>query len=157
MSLRDGDKRVPRARRLRRDQTTAERKLWGRLRELPISTSHFRRQATVGPYYIDFACHQRRLAIELDGGQHALPQRAAFDAKRTAYLRSQGYQVLRFWNDEIFQNIDGVLTVILAALEQPSPPTPDPSPPRATRAGGGEACGSRVFPEPAIGTAERAP
>jgi very-short-patch-repair endonuclease len=157
MSLRDGDKRVPRARRLRRDQTMAERKLWWRLRELPISTSHFRRQATVGPYYIDFACHQRRLAIELDGGQHAFPQRVASDVKRTAYLRSQGYRVLRFWNDEILHNIDGVLTVILAASEQQSPPTPDPSPPRATRAGGGEACGSREFSEPAIGTAERAP
>ena len=119
-SLRSEDQRVPTARRLRRDTTGAERKLWLRLRRLPIGGSHFRRQATIGPYFADFACHARRLAIEL---------RVARDAKRDAYMQSHGYRILRFWNNDVMQNIDGVLHVIAEAASAPLPPTPDPSPP----------------------------
>jgi very-short-patch-repair endonuclease len=91
--------------------------------------SHFRRQATIGPYFVDFACHEKRLVIELDGGQHAEAVQAARDAKRDEYLRSNGYRVLRFWNNDVMANIDGVLEVIAEAVSAAAPPTPDPSPP----------------------------
>jgi very-short-patch-repair endonuclease len=129
------DTRVPLARRLRRDVTDAEQKLWRQLKRLSLAQSHFRRQATVGPFFADFACHEARLIIEVDGGQHNEAPRAAADAARTAYLTSQGYRVLRFWNNDVLENIDGVLTAIDEALTATAPPTPDPSPPQA---GGGE-------------------
>ena len=127
--LRTTDKRVPKARRLRRDVTDAERKLWLRLRSLPTGGSHFRRQATIGPYFADFACHAKRLVIELDGGQHGDDVHAARDAKRDDYMRAGGYRVLRFWNNDVMQNLDGVLAVIAEAVSTHVPPTPDPSPP----------------------------
>ncbi|MGB9114774.1 endonuclease domain-containing protein [Bradyrhizobium sp.] len=126
------DQRVPRARALRRDATEAEKKLWQHLRQPPFKEHHFRRQATIGPYFADFASHQLRLVIEVDGGQHAL---SASDAARTRYLEANGYRVLRFWNNEVCENMSGVLTAIGAAVNADRPPTPDPSPPRA---GGGE-------------------
>jgi very-short-patch-repair endonuclease len=123
--------------------TDAERKLWWHLRSLPIETSHFRRQAPIGPYYADFACHRQRLIIEVDGGGHAEARQSAADAERTAFLQSRGYRVLRFWNNEVLNEIDGVMTAIYDALRNaadsaPPTPTPYPSPPRAARAGGGE-------------------
>jgi very-short-patch-repair endonuclease len=129
------DTRVPRARRLRRDLTDAEQKLWRHLKRLSLPQSHFRRQATIGPYFADFACHEARLVIEVDGGQHNETAGIAVDAARTDYFQSQGYRVLRFWNNDVLANIDGVLTTIDEALKVRSPSTPDPSPPRA---GGGE-------------------
>jgi very-short-patch-repair endonuclease len=135
------DQRVPRARRLRRDMTDAERKLWARLRDLPSPASHFRRQATIGPYFVDFACHRSRLVIELDGGQHAQGIQRQRDAERDGFLVQEGYRVLRFWNHNVMQNVDGVLSVISEALAPvETPPTPDPSPPlRGGRGGGGTA------------------
>ena len=94
-----------------------------------MANSHFRRQATIGPYYVDFACHTNRLVIELDGGQHASGVQAGRDVERDAFLRSNGYRVLRFWNNDVMQNVEGVLTVIADALASAAPPTPDPSPP----------------------------
>ncbi|MBX9824414.1 MAG: endonuclease domain-containing protein [Xanthobacteraceae bacterium] len=135
-SLRPTDQRVPKARRLRRDSTDVERKLWQRLRGLRTEDSHFRRQATIGPYIVDFACHGKRLAIELDGGQHGEAVQAARDAKRDEYLRASGYRVLRFWNNDVMANIDGVLQVIAEAVSAAAPPNPDPSPP--LRGGRGE-------------------
>jgi len=138
---RNPDKRVPRARRLRRDMTDAEKKLWWHLRRLPVEDTHFRRQATIGPYFADFACHEKRLVIELDGGGRATADQSAADAVRTAYLEAQGYRVLRFWNHGVLKEIDAVMLAIHSALEahgQASPPTPDPSPPLASLAGGGE-------------------
>jgi len=132
------DRRVPRARKLRRDVTEAEKRLWRRLRELPAHRSHFRRQATIGPYFADFACHSLRLVIELDGGQHGLAQHAARDARRDEYMKGRGYRVLRFWNNDVMQNIDGVMKTISDAVSVLSPPTSDPSPPLALLAGGGE-------------------
>lgn len=88
--------------------------------------AHFRRQATIGPYFADFACHTHRLVIEIDGGQHA---ESASDATRTSYLEASGYRVLRFWNNDVLGNIDGVFETIIGALRV-APPTPDPSPPR---------------------------
>ena len=85
-----------------------------------------RRQATIGPYFADFACHTHRIVIEIDGGQHA---DSAADLVRTTYLNNQGYRVLRFWNNDVLSNIDGVIEIIINAL-QAAPPTPNPSPPQ---------------------------
>jgi very-short-patch-repair endonuclease len=126
------DQRVPRARALRRDATEAEKKLWQHLRQPPFKQHHFRRQATIGPYFADFASHQARIVIEVDGGQHS---GSTPDESRTRYLEAKGYRVLRFWNNEVGENISGVLSMIDAAVNADRPPTPDPSPPKA---GGGE-------------------
>ena len=117
MSTRKSDNRTQRARRLRRDVTDAERVLWQRLRAIKPNGSHFRRQATIGPYFADFACHEKRLVIELDGGQHNTSQGVEADEKRTAFLQSRGYRVLRFWNNDVLGNIDGVMKAISEALE----------------------------------------
>ena len=126
------DHRVPRARALRRDATEAEKRLWQHLRQPPFKPHHFRRQATIGPYFADIASHQLKLVIELDGGQHSL---SSSDEARTRYLEANGYRVLRFWNNELGENMSGVLATIDAAVNADRPPTPDPSPPQA---GGGE-------------------
>ncbi|CAM5444599.1 putative protein [Afipia felis] len=126
------DQRVARARRLRRDTTNAERKLWPYLKQLSLNDSHFRRQATIGPYFADFACHALRIVIEVDGGQHCDTDA---DTARTAYLEARGYRVLRFWNNDVLNNVEGVAEVISSVIAERIPPTPDPSPPQA---GGGE-------------------
>jgi very-short-patch-repair endonuclease len=126
------DHRVRRARVLRPDATEAEKKLWQHLRQPPFKQHHFRRQATIGPYFADFASHQLKLVIEVDGGQHSL---STSDETRTRYLEANGYRVLRFWNNDVLQNMSGVLASIDTAITAESPPTPDPSPPQA---GGGE-------------------
>jgi very-short-patch-repair endonuclease len=100
------DVRIPRARRLRRDMTLAEKKLWRYLRQLPLGASHFRRQATIGPFFADFACHELRVVVEVDGGGHGLDDKLASDARRTEYLESCGYRVLRFWNNDVLNNIE---------------------------------------------------
>lgn len=128
------DKRVPRARSLRRAMTDAERKLWWRLRELKVGGSHFRRQATIGPYYADFACHERRLVIEVDGGGHAEEARVIADRARTDFLVSRGYRVMRFWNHDVLKDTEAVMEAVNEALQ--ISPTPDPSPPRASARGG---------------------
>ena len=138
---RESDRRVTRARALRRSMTDAERKLWWHLRRLPIEDAHFRRQATIGRYFADFACHRYRLVIEVDGAGHGEDRQISADAERTAYLNAQGYRVLRFWNNEVLKEIDGVMTAIYAALcdvGDSAPPTPNPSPPLTSLAGGGE-------------------
>jgi very-short-patch-repair endonuclease len=117
---------------LRRDATEAEKKLWQHLRQPPFKELHFRRQATIGPYFADFASHQVRIVIEADGGQHF---GSASDEVRTRYLEANDYRVLRFWNNDVLENISGVLFIIDAAVNADRPPTPDPSPPQA---GGGE-------------------
>jgi very-short-patch-repair endonuclease len=130
--LRTTDNRVPRARKLRRDMTVAERKLWWHLRRIPMLRSHFRRQATIGPFFADFCCHALKLVIEIDGGQHNNDDCRVADLQRTRFLESQGYRLLRFWNNEVLGNIDGVLESIAAAIRaSQAPPTPDPSPPLA--------------------------
>ena len=118
--------------------TDAERRLWWHLRRFPAGASHFRRQATIGPFFADFACHAKRLVIELDGGQHGQEPQTRRDAERTAYLKRNGYRVLRFWNNDVLRNVEGVLSAIDEALKAPSPPAPDPSPPLASLVGGGE-------------------
>ena len=96
--------------------TDAERKLWWYLRGLLGRNFHFRRQATIGRYFVDFACHQARLVIEVDGDSHA--QHTDYDAERTQWLNQQrGYRVLRFWNDEILQNTAAVVKRIAEGLQ----------------------------------------
>jgi len=90
------DSRVPRARQLRRVMTHAERKLWWLLREARLPGTHFRRQATIERYFADFCCHTCKLVIEIDGGGHAVRRQMMADAKRTEFLKSRGYRVLRF-------------------------------------------------------------
>jgi very-short-patch-repair endonuclease len=119
--------RVERARRLRRDQTDVERKLWLRLRDRRLSGWKFKRQVPIDRYVADFCCPDGKLVIELDGGQHS--ERTEADEKRTAVLESCGYLVLRFWNNDVINNMNGVLEEILATLPQaPSAPHPDPLP-----------------------------
>ena len=104
----------PHARALRANQTEVEARLWQRLRDRQLAGAKFRRQAPFGPYIADFACLAAKLIVELDGGQHADNEEA--DAARTAWLEGQGFRVLRFWNNDVLANTDGVLEEILAAL-----------------------------------------
>jgi very-short-patch-repair endonuclease len=105
------------ARTLRRNQTDVERKLWYVLRSRRFHENKIRRQQPIGPYVADFVCFERKLVIELDGGQHAEPQAVAWDRARTAFLEREGFRVLRFWNIEFLQNREGVLETIRLALE----------------------------------------
>ena len=130
-----------RARTLRHEPTDAERKLWFVLRGLKPLGLHFRRQAPIGIYIADFVWHAGKLVVELDGSQHAQTRRA-YDDKRTAWLESQGYRVLRFWNNDVLNTPRSIGEAILEAAQQN--PTPDPSP-----QGGGEqaaASGKEVTP-----------
>jgi very-short-patch-repair endonuclease len=100
-------------RRLRRQSTDAETKLWLALRDRRLDGFKFVRQEAIGSYIVDFVCREKKLVIEVDGGQHADDPK---DRTRDAALNTQGYQVLRFWNSEILSNREGVLSVILAKL-----------------------------------------
>ena len=113
----------PFARRLRIDSTEAERLLWQRLRNRQLGGNKFRRQVTIGPFIVDFACIDACLIVEIDGGQHSEER----DAARTAFLQSKGYRVIRFWNNEVLENIDGVLQSILMKIEDQAP-SPNPLP-----------------------------
>ena len=107
------------ARRLRGSQTDAERKLWSKLRDRQICRAKFRRQHPIGPFVTDFCCVESGLIIELDGSQHM--QQAQADQERTLYLEQKGYRVLRFWDNEVLANIDGVLEQIARVLDDPHP------------------------------------
>jgi very-short-patch-repair endonuclease len=107
------------ARKLRVNFTDAEARLWRHLRDRRLAGAKFRRQFPIGPYVADFVCVEAMLIVEADGGQHA--EQVECDAARTAFLERSGYRVLRFWNDEVLRETDGVLTVIAGALKRPSP------------------------------------
>jgi very-short-patch-repair endonuclease len=109
---------LAKAQRLRREMTDAERKLWSVLRNRQLEVAKFRRQQPIGPFIVDFVCPISRLIIEADGGQHA---DSAADARRTAFLESKGYRVLRFWNNDILSNLDGVAAIIATAVATPHP------------------------------------
>ncbi|MCP1198969.1 endonuclease domain-containing protein [Notoacmeibacter sp. MSK16QG-6] len=110
MSHKSSDQKLKFARQMRRDPTPAENALWQMLRGRKLGGLKFRRQQPLGPFIVDFVCMERRLIVEADGGQHA---GSRSDAERDTYFRMQGYHVLRFWNDEIFQNSEGVAQHIL--------------------------------------------
>ena len=113
------------ARRLRKNATIAETKLWWRLRSRGLNGFKFVRQEPIGPYVADFVCREHRLIIEVDGGQHAESKR---DAVRDKWLREHRYRILRFWNNDVTGNLEGVLETILAALLAETPPHPNPLP-----------------------------
>ena len=97
---------------LRREATDAERLLWSVLRNRHLGGYKFRFQSSIGPYVVDFLCVEAMLVVEVDGSQH----NEGVDAERTGFLEGRGYRVLRFWNTEVLQNLDGVAEVILAAV-----------------------------------------
>jgi very-short-patch-repair endonuclease len=105
-----------RERGLRGSQTDAEARLWRHLRDRRLGGYKFRRQHRIGMYVVDLACTDAMLIVEVDGGQHA--DNVAYDAARTAQLEAAGYQVLRFWNDEVLLRADDVLAAILQALTE---------------------------------------
>lgn len=94
---------------LRKSQTEVEKALWGKLRNRQLAGIKFYRQYSVGSYILDFYSPKQKLAIELDGGQHAEQDNREYDEIRSEYLRSQGVEVMRFWNNEVIENMEGVL------------------------------------------------
>ncbi len=111
---------VENARRLRKDTTDAERKLWSALRHKQLDGLKFRRQVPIGDFVADFASLSARLIVEVDGGQHDTEREK--DAARTAWLSSRGYRVIRFWNNDVLANLEGVVRTIRAALHDHPPP-----------------------------------
>jgi very-short-patch-repair endonuclease len=105
------------ARDLRREQTDAERLLWGHLRDRRLNGFKFRRQVPSEPFIVDFACIERGLVVELDGSQHGEDRALAYDERRTAVLNARGMRVMRFWNEDVLKDLSGVLNVILFELE----------------------------------------
>lgn len=103
----------PHASQLRRDQTDCEQRLWMAVRGRRLGGWKLRRQATIGPFVVDFLCVEAGLIVELDGGQHSVE----LDADRRRYLEARGLRVLRFWNTDVMHNIEGVLEVLLNKLE----------------------------------------
>jgi very-short-patch-repair endonuclease len=116
------DFKSERARLLRQDSTNVERRLWYRLRSRCINGHKFVRQEPIGSYIVDFICREKRLIVELDGGQHADSQR---DKVRDKWLVDHGYRVMRFWNNDVMRNIEGVLEAIATELDVEAPPHPD--------------------------------
>ena len=104
------------AKKLRANTTPHERVLWRALKELPVEGSHFRRQAPIGPYVVDFFCPAKRLVVELDGGHHNENEEAQRDRIRQDWLEREGYRVIRFWNSEIAGDLNAVLEAIYAEL-----------------------------------------
>ncbi len=109
------------ARALRKNQTDAELAIWQLLRAKRVKGLKFRRQHPIPPYIVDFICAERKLIIEADGGQHT--DAVKYDQKRTAFLESKGYTVIRFWNNEILTNIEDVYENIIKHIEKPVPST----------------------------------
>ena len=109
--------RTLRSRELRANSTDAETKLWNHLRNRQVAGCKFVRQEPVGRYICDFVCRERCLVVEVDGGQHLESKR---DAIRDRYLAEQGYRVLRFWNNDVLSNIEGVVAVIDEELSKPA-------------------------------------
>ena len=110
-----------RAKEMRLNPTPAERRLWSMLRDRRMPFFKFKRQFVIDPYIVDFICLERRLIIEADGGQHCENE---YDARRDAFLRSQGFTVLRFWNSDVPENSGGVFEAVYAELKSPHPPKP---------------------------------
>ena len=108
-----------RAKALRREMTEAEKKIWQRLRSRQAEGYRFRRQVPFGRFIVDFVCHEAKLIIEIDGGQH--DRSSEQEVRRTRFLEGQGYIALRFWNNEALENPDGVHTVIAQELRRDHP------------------------------------
>ena len=126
-------KQLGRARRMRGAPTEAERLLWEHLRGKRLGGYKFRRQMPIDEFIADFACFSSKLVVELDGEQHA--ENASCDAFRSSVMGRHGYRVLRFWNHEVFEDLDGVLAAIRAELEGTVPPSGGPPPAPSWRRG----------------------
>jgi len=107
-----------RSRDLRNNATKAEHTLWAALSNRKLEGVRFNRQVPIGPYICDFVARSAKLVVELDGGQHG--EAVEYDEARTRFLVSRGYRVIRFWNNDVFRNLDGVVLTILAALSPPA-------------------------------------
>ena len=116
--------RTKSSRHLRRTATIAEQRLWNRVRSRALCGMKFVRQEPIGPFIVDLVCREQRLIVEIDGGQHATRER---DAVRDQWLRDHRYRVLRFWNNDVMQNINGVLETIAGAMCVERPPHPVPA------------------------------
>jgi very-short-patch-repair endonuclease len=103
------------AKQLHRNMTPAEVRLWARLRAHRLEGIHFRNQHAIGNYVVDFCAPRKKLIIELDGSQHM--EKEGYDKKRTEYLESKGYTVLRFWNNDVMNDIDSVIRAIIQAMD----------------------------------------
>ena len=120
MRQRDGTEALDRARGLRRNATEAEDRLWYQLRSRRLGNFKFRRQVCIGPFIADFLCMDARLVVEVDGSRHN--DDLVYDDSRTAFLATKGYRVIRVWNNDVMQRMDGVLAAILYGLTGvPSP------------------------------------
>jgi len=118
---------TPLARSLRRDATNAERHLWQGLRRKQVAGFRFRRQVVLGGFIADFASFDARLVVEVDGATHSTNEEMAYDAARSEALAAQGFAVLRFTNEDVYRNLDGVLETIYIRLLELRPRTEDPS------------------------------
>ena len=105
------------AKEMRSNMTPAETKMWRILRGKRFQDLKFKRQVLIGNYIVDFLCENKKIIIEIDGGQHNEELNIQSDKNRTHYLENNGYKVLRFWNDEVMKNIDGVMEVIFREVE----------------------------------------
>ena len=121
------DRLIPLAKALRKQTTDAEQLIWRHLRAKRFAGLKFKRQEPIGNYIVDFVCFERRIIIELDGGQHALPAEMQKDSQRDQWFEAQGYTVLRFWDNEVLTNTEGVLEVIRRLCLNHPPLNPLPS------------------------------
>ena len=120
----EGDGSTARARRLRRDSTPAERRLWSLLRAGALDGLKFRRQQRLGPFFGDFVCRSVRLVVEVDGETHSGAEAQQKDAARTAFLKREGYRVIRFTNGDVMKDPEGVAAAIRQVLGVTDPPSP---------------------------------
>ena len=118
---------IPLAKNLRKRATDTEQLLWQHLRAKHFGGFKFKRQQPIGAYIVDFVCFEKNIIIELDGGQHSLPVEMENDSKRSHWFESQGYETLRFWDNEVLTNIQGVLEVIGTHCLNHPPLNPLPS------------------------------
>jgi len=121
---------IEKSRQLRKNMTPQERKLWYIIRNRQFYGYRFRRQFPLGQYIVDFICREKKIVIEIDGGQHNEIKNIQYDNKRTEYLISEGYKVIRFWNNDIDKNMGGVynkLKEVFEIGENITPPQPSPS------------------------------
>lgn len=121
------------ARTLRKNQTDAEAALWRRLRSRGLCGHKFRRQVPIGPYVADFLCKSAQLIIEVDGSQHL--DQEEYDKERELFLRANGYDIVRFWNNEVLENMEGVLESLTLILSRPKADSTSPSPAHGRRLG----------------------
>jgi very-short-patch-repair endonuclease len=116
LSVSESQRQLAFARKLRQSQTDAEKALWARLRSKQLQGVKFRRQQPLGSYIVDFVSFERKIIIEIDGGQHNEREARKRDGARAAWLKGRGYHVLRFWNNEVLRNMEGVLEKIVEVL-----------------------------------------